>query len=225
MPDITKEISASFAGTLLAILSAGVIWLIRSAYEKYRAETLALRKFEIIFANNLTALTDNFEFIDKWISAIKNNRPYSFQLRELTLSEEETYKISNLRLINKILSVNYMLRSLNLDLNNIYKSYWEILSKIDSNPNEQQKIKELQIYHNTIQERLEQIKQGYDPVKKSIIEVVATVRVAANIRFHSIFGYIGIIFKDIFPKMNDEAIRIEIESLTKQVNERIATRK
>lgn len=222
--NITKEIFTSFVGTLLAILSAGVIWLVRSAYGKHRSEILALRKFETVFANNLTSLTDNFEFIDKWIDAVKNSRPYSFQLRKFTVNEEEIYKISNVRLINKVLSVNYMLSSLNLDLNNIYKSYWEILSRIDSYQDEQRKIKELQIYHNTIREHLEQIKQGYDPVKNNTIEVVAMIRVAANIRFHSIFGYLAVLFRDVFPRMDDEAIKVEIESLTKQINERIAAR-
>ena len=68
MPEVelTKEILTSFAGTLLALLSAGIVWFIKSAYEKHRSEVLALAKFERIFANNLTILKDNFDFLDNW---------------------------------------------------------------------------------------------------------------------------------------------------------------
>ena len=115
-----KEIITSFAGTLFALLSAGVVWLIKSAYEKHRSEVLALAKFERIFANNLTILKDNFDFLDKWIVSLKNNRPYSFHFEDYYINEEETYKISNLELINRILTLNYMLRRTGLDFANIY---------------------------------------------------------------------------------------------------------
>lgn len=224
-PGITKEIFvSSFTGAFLAILSAGVVWFIKSAYEKHRAEKFALAKFERIFALNLTALSDNFDFVNEWLEALENNRPYSFQLRDYILNEEDTYKISNLSLINKILSLNYKLNSLSLDLNNMYKNYWEVISKIDSIQNEQQKMKELQIYHGTIRGHLIQIRQSYDPVKNNIIELVATIRVAADVRFHSLFGYLNVFLMDIFPTVNEMAIKVEIEALEKQINERLAMR-
>ena len=117
--DLPKEILTSFAGTLLALLSAGLVWVIKSAYEKHRLEVLALAKFERIFANNLTILKDNFDFLDKWIGSLKNNRPYSFHFENYYINEEETYKIGNLGLINQLLSVNYMLRRTGLDFANI----------------------------------------------------------------------------------------------------------
>ena len=167
--EISKEVFTSFAGTLLAIFSAGVVWFIRSAYEKHKAEKSALAKFERIFALNLTMLSDNFYFIDEWSVALRNDRPYSFQLREFIIDEEATYKTSNLRLINKILSVNHMLNSLNLDLKNMYKSYWEVISRIDSDKDEQQKIRDLKAFHDTIQGHLTRVKQNYNPFKNHIL--------------------------------------------------------
>jgi hypothetical protein len=93
--EISKDILTSFVGTTLALLSAGIIWFLKSAYEKHRSEKLALAKFERIFAINLTTLKDNFEFIDNWISALRSDRPYSFQLEKYFIDEETTFKLSN----------------------------------------------------------------------------------------------------------------------------------
>lgn len=224
-PNITKEIFVSFAGTLLALLSAGLIWFFKSAYEKHGTEILALRKYQIIFANNLTVLTDNFEFIDKWLESINNGRPYSFKFGTLVINEEEIFKLSNLSLINKILSLNYKLRRTELDMENIYRNYWDTILYIDAIQDEQRKEKNLQIYHRTIKQHLTQMKENYEPLKTNSIEVVANIRVAAKVRFHSLFGYLGIFFRDIFPTMNDQAVKVEIEILTKQINERIAERR
>ena len=147
---LSKEILTSFAGTLLALLSAGIVWLVKSAYEKHKSEVLALAKFERIFANNLTILKDNFDFLDKWIASLKNNRPYSIHFESYYINEEETYKISNLGLINRVLSINYMLRRTSLDFANIYKSYWEVIFKIDSIQDEARKEQNLKTYHENI---------------------------------------------------------------------------
>src|SRR3989344_5612738 len=212
MPEFTftKEILISFAGTLLALLSAGLIWLIKSAYEKHIFEVLALAKFERIFANNLTILKDNFDFLDKWIGSLKNNRPYSFHFENYYINEEETYKISNLGLINRLLSVNYMLRRTGLDFANIYKSYWEVIFKIDSIQDEIRKEQNLKTYHENILVNLEQMKQGYEVIKNSVVDVVAYIRAVNKVRRHSLFGYISFLFVDVFPKVTKKSIEKEV---------------
>ena len=212
MPEIaiTKEILTSFAGTLLALLSAGFVWILKSAYEKHRLEVLALAKFERMFANNLTILKDNFDFLDKWIGSLKNNRPYSFHFENYYINEEETYKISNLGLINRLLSVNYMLRRSGLDFANIYKSYWEVIFKIDSIQDETRKELNLKTYHENILVNLEQMKQGYEVIKNSVVDVVAYIRAVNKVRRHSLFGYISFFFKDIFPRVTKQSIEKEV---------------
>ena len=188
---LSKEILTSFAGTLLALLSAGIVWLVKSAYEKHKSEVLALAKFERIFANNLTILKDNFDFLDKWIASLKNNRPYSIHFESYYINEEETYKISNLGLINRALSINYMLRRTSLDFANIYKSYWEVIFKIDSIQDEARKEQNLKTYHENILTNLEQMKQGYEVIKSGVVDVVAYIRAVNKVRRHSLFGYIS----------------------------------
>src|SRR3989338_6468032 len=208
--DLPKEILTSFAGTLLALLSAGLVWVIKSAYEKHRLEVLALAKFERIFANNLTILKDNFDFLDKLIASLKNNRPYSFHFENYYINEEETYKISNLGLINRLLSVNYMLRRTGLDFANIYKSYWEVIFKIDYIQNETRKEQNLKTYHENILINLEQMKQSYEVIKNSVVDVVAYIRAVNKIRRHSFFGYISFLFIDVFPRVTEQSIEKEV---------------
>ena len=214
---LSKEILTSFAGTLLALLSAGIVWLVKSAYEKHKSEVLALAKFERIFANNLIILKDNFDFLDKWIASLKNNRPYSIHFESYYINEEETYKISNLGLINRVLSINYMLRRTSLDFANIYKSYWEVIFKIDSIQDEARKEQNLKTYHENILTNLEQMKQGYEVIKSGVVDVVAYIRAVNKVRRHSLFGYISFLFVDVFPRVTKKSIEKEIILLKENI--------
>ena len=214
---LSKEILTSFAGTLLALLSAGIVWLVKSAYEKHKSEVLALAKFERIFANNLTILKDNFDFLDKWIASLKNNRPYSIHFESYYINEEETYKISNLGLINRVLSINYMLRRTSLDFANIYKSYWEVIFKIDSIQDEARKEQNLKTYHENILINLEQMKQSYEVIKSGVVDVVAYIRAVNKVRRHSLFGYISFLFVDVFPRVTKKSIEKEIILLKENI--------
>lgn len=215
--DLPKEILTSFVGTLFALFSAGFVWFLKSAYEKHGAEVLALKKFERIFANNLTILKDNFDFLDKWIGSLKNNRPYSFHFENYYINEEETYKISNLGLINRLLAVNYMLRRTGLDFANIYKSYWEVIFKIDSIQDEARKEQNLKTYHGNILVNLEQMEQGYEVIKNSVVDVVAYIRAVNKVRRHSLFGYISFLFIDIFPRVTKQSIEKETAILKENI--------
>jgi len=209
--EITKEILTPFVGTLLVLISAGVVWFLKLAYEKHKVEVLALSKFERIFANNITILKDNFDFLDEWISILKQNRSYSVHFRSYYINEKETYKLSNLNLINRILSINHKLRGTSFDFDNIYKSYWDVIFRIDSIQDKEKREESLKIYHNTIQSRLEQIKQNYKPLKNDLIDVVALVRAVYKVRCHSLFGYISLIFFiDIFPRVTKKSIEKEV---------------
>lgn len=217
---ITKDILTSFTGTLLALFSAGLIWFLKSAYEKYRSEKLALAKFERIFAVNITTLKDNFEFIDKWILALENKRSYSFHLEKYFIDEETTFKLSNLELINSIISINYKLRRTSADLENVYKNYWEIVSKIDAIPNLVQREENLRQYHATVISTLKQIKPNYNQLNNEILETVALVRVADNVRFHSLFGYLSLLFIDVFPRVTKKSKEMELKRLRKNIEEK-----
>ncbi|KKU57635.1 MAG: hypothetical protein UX81_C0031G0011 [Parcubacteria group bacterium GW2011_GWA2_47_12] len=223
--NLSKEILTPFVGTLFALLSAGLVWFIKSAYEKHRLEVLALAKFERIFANNLTILKDNFDFLDKWIASLKNNRPYSFHFENYYINEEETYKISNLGLINRVLSVNYMLRRMGLDFANIYKSYWDVISKIDSIQDEMRKERNLKTYHENILINLEQMKQSYEVIKSGVVDVVAYIRAVNKVRRHSLFGYISFLFIDVFPRITEKSMEKETAALKANIEEKSKRKK
>jgi len=218
--EVTNEILVSFIGTLLALISAGIIWFLKSAYDKHRLEVLALAKYERMFAINMTILKDNFEFIDKWLTSLENNRPYSFHFENYYISEEETYKLSNLKLINKILSTNYKLRRTGLDLENIYKGYWDTIFRIDSIQDETRKNNNLSTYHNTVKQTLEQIKQNYEPLKNDLIDVVAHIRAVNSVRKHSLFGYMKMFFVDVFPRVNEKSIDKQVSILKANIKEK-----
>ncbi len=216
----TDNILTSFIGTLLALLSAGLIWSLKSAYEKHRNEKLALAKFERIFANNLTILRDNFEFVDNWISALESDRPYSFHLEKYLLDQDSTFKLSNLELINNIISINYKLRRTSADLENIYKNYWKIVFKIDSIPDPSLREANLKRYHSTVIDALRKIKGNYDLLNREMIEVVALIRVADKVRFHSLFGYFSFLFIDVFPRVTDRSKAKEVKKLEKNIKDK-----
>lgn len=219
MSDIgfTKEILTYFVGTLFALLSAGFAWFIKSAYEKHVSEVLALSKFERMFANNLTILKDNFDFLDEWIASLQNNRPYSFHFESYYINEEETYKIHNLGLINRLLAVNYMLRRTALDFENIYKNYWEVIFQIDSIQDEKRKEQNLQTYHKNILMNLKRMKQNYIIIKNNTIDVVAYIRAVNKVRRHSLFGYISFFFIDVFPRVTKRSIENEVAILKENI--------
>lgn len=211
--NLPEGLVTSFTGSLLALLSAALIWFLKSAYEKHRAEKLALAKFERIFLNNLIILKDNFDFIDKWIASLENNRPYNVYLEKYFIDEEATFKISNLKLVGSILTVNYKLRRTSLDLDNLYKSYWEVIFKIDSIEDIAVKEANITEYHKNVKDALRQIKENYEPLKKDLVHTIALLRTVDKIRIHSLFGYISLLFVDIFPKVSDVAIEREVKKI------------
>jgi len=56
-------ILTSFSGTLLALSTAGVLWLFKAAYQTYQKERLAIVKIERSFVLNLRYLKDNFDLL------------------------------------------------------------------------------------------------------------------------------------------------------------------
>lgn len=218
--EATKEILTSFIGISFVLLSAGLVWLLKSAYEKHTSEVLALKKYERIFVNNLTILKDNFGFIDKWIFALKQNRTYSVFFENYYINEEESYKLSNIGLINEVLFVNYMLRRTSLDISHIYESYWKVIFQIDSTQDEEQKKKKLKAYNENILRNIKRIKQNYEPIESKMIYTVAYIRVADMVRRHSFFGYINLLFKDIFPRVTKKSIEKEIIILKESLKEK-----
>ncbi len=211
--DIIKEISPAFLGTILALLSTGLIWLLKSSFEKHNREMGALGFYEKIFVQNIRLLADAFENIDSWITSMKAGRSFVVHFEPLRIDNEELQKISNLSLVNQILRGNYMFGRTSSDISMIYSNYRETISKIDSIVDEESKKKNLDIFYGETIVVLTELKKNYEPLEREFIETIALIRVNASIRFHSISGYVSLLMKDIFPKVTKKALEREREIL------------
>lgn len=219
--EISQEVANSFLGTSIALFSAAFIWFLKTTYEKHVKEMLILAKFERFFALNLRYLTDNFGFVDEWINSLKNNRPFSFYIQDYIVDDDESYKINNLLLINKLLPLNYKLKRTSFDLKNIYNNYWDNLIRIDATQDPQQKEINFKAQNENILVPLNSFKQNYEPLKNDIIEAVAIIREIHRVKRHSVPSYINLLFEDIFPSVTKESLKQQEKNLRDNI-EKIA---
>lgn len=215
--NFSNEIFTSFIGTLFALFSAGVVWFIKSAYEKHRSEVVSLVKFERIFVNNLTILRDNFEFLGDWIISLENNRPFSIHFQNYYINEEETYKINNLELINRLLSLNYMLRRTSFDFENTYKTYWDGVRSVNSIENVENREENFRALNLNLLPTLVGLSNGYKVIEDRLVDTVAYIRCVNNVRRHSFFGYISLLFIDIFPRVTEGSIKKQVEIIKENI--------
>jgi hypothetical protein len=211
------QILPSFIGSILALLSAGIVWVIKAAHSKHVSEITALSKYEKVCALNIRYLSDNLMFIEEWLVALSKNRPYSFHVLDLVTNDDDIHKISNRRLLNKLIVLNYMMRRTSLDLQNLYKGYWETVPKIDSITDPTQREENITRYHATVSSALIKMKGGYPVVKEELIESIAFIRVVAGIRKHSLFGYLNFLFMDIIPRFTEKKLCKHLDALKSEM--------
>lgn len=224
--EISKEILNSFAGTSLALLSAGLAWLLKSTLDKHKSEIVALAKYERCLAINLEILYDNFNFLDQWIDSIKiNNRPFSVHFEKYLINDNEHYKISDLKLISKVIFLNYKLRRSAADFDHLQKSYFKSFSEIDAIPNKTSRMHNLITFHRSFVPGLERIKVNRNHLENEILKSIARIHVDLKVRRHSLFGCLSFLFKDILPRTTQKQCDSEYARLCKEVEERRKTHK
>jgi hypothetical protein len=207
----------SSAVTAFSVLTAGIVWVLKIPYDKHHREVVSLAKLEKSFALNEIALRDNIEFMTKWETAISSGRVYSCHFEKLFVDDLSTSTVSDLKLVNKLLKINYMMKRLSDDLANLYESYWEIIPQINAIPDPAVKEKNLIIYHQNILMPLGSLKENAELIQEKIIPVIAHLQVAGKVRFHSLFGYMQFLFlTDIIPRPTKKIIKSRSEALKKQ---------
>lgn len=216
--NFTNEIIVSLIGTLIALFFTWIVWILKSAYEKHTAEVFALSKFERIFANNLTILKDNFNFLNDWISSLENNRPFSIHFESYYINDEETYKIKNLELINRLLPLNYMLRRTDFDFENTYKTYWEGVKSVNEIKDEESRNRNFEALNKNLLPDLRKMKNNYEVIEAKLVDVVAYIRCVNYVRKHSIFGYFSFLFLDIYPKITNNSVKRQVEILRENIS-------
>lgn len=224
--EITKEIFTSFAGTMFALLSAGIVWLLKSALDKHKSETVALAIYERGLASNLEVLYDNFDFLDQWIDSLKNqNRPYSAHFEPYIIDDQEHYKISDVGLINQIIQLNYKLRRSSADLGHLQKGYLKTLKEIDSTADKKDRLLNLSSFHQSFVSCLEPVTVNRNHLEKEILKAIARIRLVSTVRRHSLFSYLSFLFKDVWPRATQKHFEKELDRLQKDVEERKKLRK
>ncbi len=224
--EFSREIFTSFVGTALALFSAGLIWLLKSALDKHKSESIALAKYERSLATNLENLYYNFDFLVEWINLIKtNNQPYSAHFEKYFIDDVEHYRISDLELINQIVQLNYKLRRSAADFEHLQNGYITTLAKIDSITDSTSRLKNLTAFHQNFVSGLEQIRVNRTHLEKEILKSITRIRLNSDVRKHSLFSYLSFLFKDVWPRASQKRFDTEYEQLCKEVEERKKTRK
>jgi|GEM_PF-2803045 hypothetical protein len=208
-----EQIYSSFIGGLLAILSAGILWLIRTSYEKHKGEILVLARFEKILELNRLILKETFEFIDQWHACIQNNRIFKVHFQKFSINDGEIHKLSSLTLINILLSLNYKLARTNFDIESIYNGYHIEINKINLVQDLNIRNNEMALYHEEFVKNLESLKENYEPLNNNLIVAKAYLNCVFSVRQHSLFAYMTVLFRDVFPRVTMKSVKKEVERL------------
>lgn len=217
-----REIFISFAGTVSALLVAGLIWLLKTAYSRYKSEGLALVIYERLFGVNIEILHDNYNFLDQWISSLKNeNKPYTAHFGQYLVSDNEHYKISDIELVNQIVYLNYKLYRASADFDHLQKNYWDRFKEYNSIQDQNEWQKTITRYHQkSILPVLESMAKNREHLEKAMLKVLARIKVIYSIRKYSLFNYVSLLFKDVWPQITQARLNEELERLHKEVNKR-----
>jgi hypothetical protein len=212
--------SNSSAITALSILSAGIVWVLSLPFNTYREEILTIAKWEKITALNEVAIRDNVHFMNEWLTAIAGSRPYSCYFETLLTGDFDSSFLSDLKLTNQLIKLNYMSKRTSDDLKNLYISYWDTLTKITalSDPSV---VEILRNYHDSVSTAIIGIKKSHITIHKEILPVLASLQVGGTVRFHSIFGYARFLStRYIWPRPTEKKINDRLAQLVKEMRDK-----
>jgi len=208
----------SAAVTAVSILMAGVVWVLKIPFEKHCKEIISIAKMQKLFSLNEVALRDNIAFLNEWSNALSASRPYSCHFETLITDDTSTSLIGDLKLINKLLKINYMMKRSSDDLSNLYNGYWEVIPKINSIIDNKEREENLKVYHGTIQSAVTLLKGNLEIIHKEILPVIAHLQVAGDVRFHSLYGYMNYIFlSDVYPRPTERRINLKLTKLESEL--------
>jgi len=207
-----QEILQSFLTLPNAVILAAATWLIKSSYNKYVAEKRSIGIFERIYAQNLRILDDSIEFMNQWIDALKNNNNYSCYFEELVIDDTNHLHISDLNLVNILITTNYIQRRANHDLKNTYKVYQEMHAHF----REKNLLAsdEFKISNQTALNAVLSIKEGLEKfVIPDTIKAIAYLQLAGKTKEHSIYGYLNLLDMNIFPRITEAKVKDRINKI------------
>jgi len=209
LPTLIQDIAA----LVVSIFVGFFIWIIKQSYDGYIQELKSLKRLEIFLSSDLATNMHNEEYLNDWIGKLRENKLFSCAFRVYSLDNSVLIDISNLKLVNKINSLTHGLNVLFNDLKNMYDTYisntYRLLEKDNVDLWKKMNI-------NTL-DQIETIKNNFTDSEKDIKEAVAYLRGYYNQRRFSIFRMFSIFSYNIYPKLTDKKVQLEIIALDKNL--------
>ena len=211
------RIAESFFGILFALSFAGLVWLIKSFHDNYRRELFSIVRLERNFVENLVILQNHISLIDQWIVALKSDQKYSTKFGVLIIDNESHMGLSDMKLVNLIVEKNFKYKGLNDDLSHIYGNYKEFWLHYIEKKISQEKLKQSSL---DILSVLKVLKVEIIKMQASSLEIISYLRLAGRTKKHSLFGYLNFLHMDIWPKINEKKVSMEIIQIKKELDEK-----
>lgn len=207
----SEKIAESLLGSLLALLLAGLVWIIKAAHEKHKKTSLAVCKLERSLIENNEFLKESLSLTDQWIDVVKNNgrfvaAPFSSPI----IDNENLLYLGDMNLVNVLFRLNIQQKRLSEDLSGLRLDYRERISYlIDGKMNEAQ----WRSYNLEMVRVLTKMRPEILQIQSDVIYGIAYLQLHGRVRYHSLFNYIHLLGMDIFPRVTEKKIRKKASGL------------
>jgi hypothetical protein len=211
-PDFSYDLTIATISLLVSLLFAFCAWLIKDAYEKWLFETKLLLKIEIYLIRDRATLLLNQEKFTEWISALKDNRAYSYAFQNYRLDNLDFYEVSNLDLLNRLNKLSYSLTGFESDTSNTFNDYRQGL-QLFFNQNSVEQEHWIQFNQN-LRDQLEVIKGNFNDAVKDTNEALALLRAYKKQKLFSLFRLVKKLSTP-FPSLSYDNVEKELKELGK----------
>jgi hypothetical protein len=211
-PEFSYDVTITTISILISLVFAFFAWLIKDAYEKWLFETKLLLKIEVYLIRDRATLLSNQEKFSEWVSALKDNRAYSYAFQNYRLDNIEFFEVSNLDLLNRLNRLSYQLAGFESDISNTFTDYKQALERFFNQAEVEQKY--WQQFNQNLRSQLEVIKGNYTDAISDINEALALLRAYKKQKLFSVFTLIKKISRP-FSQLPFHSVETERKELQK----------
>ncbi len=211
-PDFSYDVTVATVSILISLFFAFFTWFIKDAYEKWLFETKLLLKIEVYLIRDRATLLSNHGKFSEWISALRDNRAYSYAFQNYRLDNIDLFEVSNLDLLNRLNRLSYQLAGFESDISNTFADYKHALERFFNRDEVEQKY--WQQFNQNLRSQLEVIRVNYKDAISDTNEALALLRAYKKQKLFSIFTLIKKISRP-FPQLSFHSIEAERKELQK----------
>jgi hypothetical protein len=215
---LNQQILASFIGSLITLMLAFIVWILKSALDNHKNQINSVAKIERIYINNFAILGQNKELLKAWFVALENGRPYSCFFRDLVIDNETTLMIHDIPLVNKIVKNNFLFQGANDDTNHIYADYRKMFDSVLNGKITQEVFIE---YGKNLLAQMGEAVPATERIEKDTMETLVHIRLFGDNQMkYSLFGIFGLLNKDCFPRINKKRLERGLKKIEKELEEK-----